>query len=216
MTQHIYTHTNPTNQRHLEKACNILHSGGILAYPTDVNWAVGCDATNKQALEKIHKLKPNHPKDQPFSLLCNSIAMISKFANVEQTSYRYLKKILPGPYTILLKRNKTLPRQINDKRKIVGVRVPNCPLLQDLIEAFDRPMATTSLSTIPNIGKQYSWDMINYGHQVNEVYGHALDLILDLGKEVMIQETTIIDLSNQEIKLIRKGVGDISMFSNLT
>ena len=140
--------------------------------------------------------------------------MISTLATVDHRDYRILRKVIPGAYTILLKRNKTLPKQLQDKRKIVGLRVPNSPLLIELINLFGKPLATSSL---PSFQEQQglSPTYVSYGYQVNEQYGNQLDLILDLGEEVPYRETTVLDFSDHPLKLIRKGVGDISVFSEI-
>ena len=213
MATHLYTYITPTNKKHLDHACQVLQSGGIIAYPTDINWAVGCDASNRRALDKLQKLKAPS-KNKPLSLLCDSMSMISTLATVDHRDYRILRKVIPGAYTILLKRNKTLPKQLQDKRKIVGLRVPNSPLLIELINLFGKPLATSSL---PSFQEQQglSPTYVSYGYQVNEQYGNQLDLILDLGEEVPYRETTVLDFSDHPLKLIRKGVGDISVFSEI-
>ena len=145
MAKLLYTYVQPTAPKHLEQACSILEQGGLLVYPTDVNWAIGCDPSKKKAIERILQLKPTHPKKQPFSFLCNSIAMIADYAWIENNTYRILKKILPGPYTILLKSKKQLQHWIEDKRKILGIRFPDTPLLTDLIHAYGGPILSSSL-----------------------------------------------------------------------
>ena len=119
MAKLLYTHIDPCNKKHLSKACHILKNDGVIAYPSDVNWAMGCHPKSSKAILRMQKMKPLHPKDQPFSLLCDSIGMVSKVAYFENSSYRLLRKALPGPYTIILERNKLLPRQIKDKRRAV-------------------------------------------------------------------------------------------------
>ena len=116
MATHLYTYVKPTSKKDLEKACQVLRDGGTIAYPTDVNWAVGCDPTQKKAITTIQRIKSVHPKEQPFSLMCNSLSMVSQVCTVETAAFRLLKKILPGPYTVLLPRHKTLFRQINSLR----------------------------------------------------------------------------------------------------
>lgn len=204
MAKHIYTHINPSNRKHLAKACCIFENGGVVAYPTDVNWAIGCDASNSKALKKILSLKPGHPKTQPFSLLCSSLSMVSQVAFLDHSAYRMLKKALPGPYTILLKPQKNLARQINDKRRTVGVRVPNCPLLLDLINYYKKPLATSSLV--------FEENQLHFGYEVDENYGYGIDLILDLGQELIPYETSIVDLTEGLPKIMRQGRGSTDFF----
>ena len=205
--KHIYTFQNPSSEKHLKEACDVLASGGVIVYPTDVNWAFGCDPTSKKALDRIRRLKPHHPKEQPFSLICNSLSMVAKYAYLENHWYRVLKKALPGPYTLLLKGTHNLSRLIKDKRKTVGVRVPACHLLLDLIDLYSNPIISSSL---PEGGVNKK--PLTFGYELHEVYGHGVDLLLDLGNEVLSNQTTIIDLTEGAGKLIRQGLGDLSKF----
>ncbi len=207
MAKHIYTYVNPPAERDLEEACRTLEGGGVIAYPTDVNWAIGCDAANGKAMERIRLLKPGHPKEQPFSLICSSISMASKIANIEGQHYRILKQNLPGAFTFLLQRNRSLPKQIKDKRRVVGIRIPDSPLILALVERFGRPLATTSLPT-QIVGDERELGAIKFGYELDEKFGHALDLILDLGGEIESLETTVVDLSEDHPVIIRQGVGE--------
>lgn len=208
LAKHLYTYQNPTSKRDLQAACEALSQDGVIAYPTDVNWAFGCDPSSKKAMEKIRLLKPNHPKEQPFTLLCSSIQMVASVAHIENSSYRVLKRSLPGPYTFLLKRTHDLPRQIKDKRKIVGVRVPLSPLLTDLIEMFGKPIASSSLPEDTGAPKK----TITFGYELDEVYGHGLNLILDLGEEVHPNLTSVVDLTEGSGRVLRLGCGDLQLF----
>lgn len=205
MSKHIYTHINPVSERDMQRVKRVLDSNGIIAFPTDTNWAFGCDAASPKALEKIRRLKPSHPKDQPFSLMCADIAMASEVANIDNQVYRILKRALPGPYTVLLVRNRNLPRQIRDKRKQVGVRVPSSPLVTGIIKEFGRSIAATSVPDLKD-------GPARFGYQVFEVFGHAIDLVLDLGEEVEGQESTIVDLTEGTPVLIRQGSGSFEPF----
>ena len=213
MARHIYTYVHPTSPKDLAAACRALENDGVIAYPTDVNWALGCDPASKKALDKIRLLKPYHPKEQPFSLMCDSLGMVSTVAHIENFAYRLIKKALPGRYTFILNRTHDLPRQIEDKRKNVGVRVPDSPLLLDLIKAFGKPIATTSLqATTPDqdIGEK----PLTFGYEIDAAFGHGLDIILDLGEELLPDETTIIDFSDGRIEVVREGRGCLKNFES--
>lgn len=208
MAKLVYTYVNPTSKKDLTEACRFLENDGVIAYPTDVNWAFGCDPSSKTALEKIRLLKPHHPKEQPFSFLCNSISMISSIADVDGNSFSVLKRILPGAFTILLNRNRNFPKQLKDKRKEVGIRIPESPLLMDLITLFGKPIATTSIPyDIADENTRHEEHLLHYGYEVDELYGHGLDLILDLGLPIPARETTVLDLSEGDIKIVRQGIG---------
>jgi len=207
VAEHLYTFDNPPSARHLAQACEVLENDGVLAYPVDSNWAIGCDAKSSRAIERIHRLKPLHPRERPFSLLCSSIGMAADFGNIDNVVYRWVKKIWPGPYTILVERHKNLPRQIRDKRKVVGLRVPNSPMMLALIEAFGRPLASTS---VPEMAEQQAPQL---GYQVAELIGHGTDLILDLGEELSGVESTIVDFTSGAPEVVRVGAGDPHIFA---
>jgi len=215
MGEHLYTYINPVHDNDVAKACKVIENGGVIAYSTDFNYAFGCDASKSTALERVKNLKPHHPKERPFSLLCSDISMVSEYAIVENAVYRVLKKAWPGPYTVLLPSSKSLPKQLHDKRKIVGIRIPQNPLLLAIIEKLGKPLATTS---VPNISAHDSEGNLvdrspHFGYEVFENFGHALDIVLDLGEEVLGMESTIIDLSEDGVtEIIRLGVGDPDIF----
>jgi tRNA threonylcarbamoyl adenosine modification protein (Sua5/YciO/YrdC/YwlC family) len=206
MAEHLYTYDDPPSERHIEKACRILENDGVIAYPADTNWAFGCDASNPRAVERIRMLKPSHPKDRPFSLLCSSISMASGYANIDNVAYPILKRAWPGPYTILLQSNRSLARQIKDKRKIVGVRIPRNAMLNAIIEKFGKPLATTSVPGIDD------FTPMKYGYEVVDRFGHGCDLVLDLGAELSGTESTVIDMSDGAPVLVRPGEGDLNLF----
>lgn len=226
MAKLVYTFIDPPSERDLSLAKQVLESGGVLAYPTDVNWAFGCDASNQKAIDKIRRLKPTHPKEQPFSLICSSISMAASIANIDHPTYRMLRKALPGPYTILLPSSRTLPKQLHEKRTTVGIRIPDSPLLLALVGQYGKPLATTSIPMIPQAMQKSSEAFAHggsgmndlsslypkFGYEVSDIFGHGLDLILDLGDEVINYETTVINLSEYPPTLIRQGVGDLALF----
>lgn len=206
MSEHLYTYINPVSERDMKKALTVLESDGILAYPLDNNWAFGCDASSPKALDKIRRLKPTHPKDQPFSLICADMSMAASIGNVDNVHYRVLKKAWPGPFTVILTRHKTLARQIKDKRPVVGIKVPESPLIRELVTRLGKPIATTS------VPRKEDGDAMKMGYEVMEEFGHGLDLLLDLGEELNGQDSTIIDFTESEPILIRLGAGDPKIF----
>lgn len=206
MAEHLYTYIDPVSERDMKKAISVLENDGVLAYPLDSNWAFGCHASSAKALDKIKRLKPSHPRDQPFSLICADMAMAASVGNVDNNHYRILKKAWPGPYTVILTRHKSLPRQIKDKRPVVGIKVPESPLIRELVTRLGKPLATTSVPHADN------GDPMKMGYQVMEEFGHAIDLILDLGEELLGLDSTVIDFTDAEPALIRLGVGDPKIF----
>lgn len=206
MAEHMYTYKDPSSQRDLDQIAYILDRGGIMAYPTDLNWAFACNAADTKAIDRIWLLKPHKAKEQPFSLVCKDISMAASLCNIDNAAYPFLKKALPGPYTILLERNRSLPRQLKDKRKVIGIRIPKSSFVHDLIERLGYPLATTSIPATDD-GLPFK-----FGYEVLETYGHALDLVVDLGEEMPGTETTIVDLTEGAPVLIRLGDGDPAIF----
>jgi tRNA threonylcarbamoyl adenosine modification protein (Sua5/YciO/YrdC/YwlC family) len=204
MAIHLYTYDSPPSIKDIARAVKVLESGGLIIYPSDVNWAVACDATNSAAVERVFRLKPAHPRDKPLSLLMYSISQVSEYAQVSTTAYRVLKKLLPGPYTFILTRAKNLPKPLGDKRKSVGVRIPNSPLVLALLEAFGKPLASGSLP-LPDGRTEFC----TKGYEIEECFGHGVDLILDLGESLSPLETTIVDLTEEPPKIERTGLGSV-------
>lgn len=208
MVDHIYTFDDPPSERDLRKVIHVLHNDGVIAYPTDINWAFGCNALNVKAIDKMRYIKPLRSKFQPFSLLCSSISMASEYVIIDDFAYRILKKIWPGPYTIILPASKKLARQVHDKRKIIGVRIPDSSLLLGLIEKFQKPLLNTSVPPMPD-GTSVKFGVEIFKLYINNKY---LDLILDLGKEISGLESTVVDFSSGFPSVIRKGAGNVDIF----
>ena len=210
MSEHIYTFDDPPSQRDLDKACKVLEQGGVLVCPMGSSWSFVCDASNHKALDRVKRLKPGHPSARPFALVCHDMAMASNGGNIDDQLYRYLKKAWPGPYTVIVKRNRNLPRQIKDKRQVVGIRVPQCPMVLALVEQFGKPLASSSVPA----NEDGSW--AHMGYEIFDTYSHAIDLLLDLGEELPCLESTIIDFSEGHPILVRQGEGDPSLFGELS
>lgn len=200
MSTHLYTYENPCSEKDLQRVIKILNNDGVIAYPTDLSWAFGCRASSARAIDRIKALKPS--KSLPFSLIFDSISRASQYTVIDHAAYRILKRALPGPYTMILPSHKQLPRQLGDKRKTVGIRIPERPLLIELVCRLEEPLLTTSLPDAAS-------GPCLYGYEVFDRFGHALDLICDLGSEMSAGETTILDLSSGLVELIRQGMGSV-------
>lgn len=211
--QHLYTYDDPPSERDIERTCRVLADDGVIAYPTDGNWAMGCDPTSVKALDRIHLLKPSHPKDRPFGLICSTMSMAAEYGNIDHAAYRLLKRAWPGPFTVLLAATRAFPRQLKDKRRVVGIRIPASPLLRAIVDRYGRPLATTSVPVVDfGLAKDQEPFVPHFGYEVFEAYGHGLDLVLDLGAELSGAESTIIDLTSGVPELVRKGIGDPAVF----
>ena len=217
MALHLFTYDDPPAERDLVRTIQVLQDDGVIAYPTDLNWAMGCDATSVKALDRLQLLKPHHKKHLPFSLIVSSIAMASDYVNIEGSAYRLLRKAWPGPYTVILPAAKNLPRIFREKRDKIGIRIPESPLLLAVVERLGRPLISTSIPRLPPTGEDFEppeGRTPRFGYEVEEVCGHALDLILDLGQELSGQESTIVDLTGPYPETLRVGAGDPRLFAS--
>ena len=213
MSQILYTYDNPVSLKHLRQAREVLVGGGLVAYPTDVNWACGCLCNHKRALAKLQQLKAAAPlgdeSPKPISFMFASLAQIAEYAELYSQAFRILKKILPGPYTVILNSHKRLPKIIADKRKEIGVRIPHSELLNQLTALLPVPLATVSLpgALLPaaaELGFEPSYRP-RFGYDIAEAYGREIELILDLSTELVYRETSVIRLVDGAVELLRLG-----------
>ncbi|MEC7984508.1 MAG: Sua5/YciO/YrdC/YwlC family protein, partial [Myxococcota bacterium] len=178
MGEHLYTYVDPPSEKHLNRIERILADGAILAMPMGSSWAFCCDATSRRGILGMYALKPEHPKNRPFSLICNDISMASSMANIGPQSYRLLKKAWPGGYTFILRSSRQLPKRLKDKRENVGIRIPNEEITLAVIQHYGKPLAAT---TVP---RGRNGEILQMGYQVFDEFGHALAMVIDVGNEL--------------------------------
>jgi tRNA threonylcarbamoyl adenosine modification protein (Sua5/YciO/YrdC/YwlC family) len=190
---------NPDNpqKRLIDKVCEVLENGGIIVYPTDTFYGIGCDINNKKAIQWVYRLK-NRPLKQPFSFVCDSLKEISRYAQVSNYAYKTMNRLLPGPYTFILEGTRLVPKMMLTKRKTVGIRVPDNNICLTIVKAFGRPIISTSAG-------------YDDPESIVEVYGPNLDLIVDGG--VLSQSpSSVVSLIDDVPEIIREGKGDVSVF----
>ena len=194
---------NPANpqERLLIKAADILKNGGVIAYPTDTIYGIGCDIYNKKALEKIYLMK-GRDKRKPMSFVCSDLSHISQFAKVSNSAYRIMKRCLPGPYTFILEASSEVPKMLMTKRKTVGIRIPDNEITLQLVKHLGNPIISTSA----NITGE---DVISDPVEIDLFLGKFLDATIDAGI-LAGDPSTIIDLTGNVPSLIREGAGDYS------
>ena len=188
-------------KRKISQIVKILEDGGIIAYPTDTSFGIGCDLNNKKAIEKVYRIL-NLPKNKNLSFLCPNLSNVSEYAIVSNFAYKTMKRLVPGAYTFILDASKTVPTALVSKRKQVGIRVPDNNICQAILEELGRPIIST---TAKNSNGDYFMD----AQEINEELGKLIDVVIDPSEMIELQGlSTVIDFSNDEVNLVRKGLGD--------
>ena len=203
MSQFFTLHRTHPEIRLIKRAVEIVRKGGLIAYPTDSCYALGCHIGDKAAMERIRRVRGVDERHH-FTLVCRDLSDIGTFAKVNNAQYRLLKAHTPGTYTFILEATRELPRRLaHPKRATVGVRVPEHPVTHALLTELNEPLLS---STLIMPGDE---DPLNDAEAIRTRLEHEVDLILD-GGACGIEPTTVIDLSGPEPILIRKGKGDIA------
>ncbi len=197
---------NPYNPqpRLIAQVVAVLKKGGVIAYPTDTMYGIGCDIFQQKAVKKVHQIK-RRPKHKPFSFMCSCLKNISMYGHVSNTAYRLMKKNLPGPYTFVLPGTKLAPKVMLTKQKTVGIRVPDYPICQAMLEELGNPVLTTSAMLEGNDRPVLD------GLDVADLFDSQLDLIID-GGEIYPEPSTVISLLTDQPEILREGKGDTSFF----
>ncbi|CAK1817299.1 L-threonylcarbamoyladenylate synthase [Vibrio lentus] len=205
MSQFFYVHPDNPQARLITQAVAIIRNGGVVVYPTDSGYALGCQLENKQALERICKIRRIDDKHN-FTLLCRDLSELSLYARVDNVAFRLLKAHTPGAYTFIFKATKEVPKRLmNAKRKTIGIRVPDNKIALDLLEAMGEPLMSTSLILPGNETTESDPE------EIRDSLEHAVDVILN-GGYLGEQPTTVIDFSDDDAVVLRRGAGDPTPF----
>lgn len=191
-------HPETPQVRHLERIAELLQKDGVIAYPTDTLFGLGCLASRKKAVDRIQVFKRRDPR-KPMSILCSDMEMLCRYVrHLDTPTFRLLKQLLPGPYTVLLPASREVPRYLQNKQ-VVGLRIPDHPFCKALVTLLGEPIITTS-AALPDQG------VLNTAWEIEEEQGHALDLVVDCGQPLG-EPSTILDLTDEEPLLLREGAG---------
>ena len=205
MSQFFYVHPDNPQARLITQAVAIIRNGGVVVYPTDSGYALGCQLENKQALERICKIRRIDDKHN-FTLLCRDLSELSLYARVDNVAFRLLKAHTPGAYTFIFKATKEVPKRLmNAKRKTIGIRVSDNKIALDLLEAMGEPLMSTSLILPGNETTESDPE------EIRDSLEHAVDVILN-GGYLGEQPTTVIDFSDDDAVVLRRGAGDPAPF----
>jgi tRNA threonylcarbamoyl adenosine modification protein (Sua5/YciO/YrdC/YwlC family) len=190
--------------RKIKQVVEVLSNGGIIAYPTDTYYGIGCDLFNKATIERIYQLKRRSPVD-PFSFICSDLKNISEYAQVTNYAYKNMKRLLPGPYTFVLEGSRLVPKIMLTKRHTLGIRVPDNAICLAIVQDLGHPVINTS-ATNPE-----TKEILSTPQEIKEKLGHAIDLIID-GGAVPGKPSSVISLIGDTPEVLREGSGDISIF----
>jgi tRNA threonylcarbamoyl adenosine modification protein (Sua5/YciO/YrdC/YwlC family) len=196
---------NPQNPqlRLIKQVVATLNDGGVIAYPTDTVYGFGCSLYNKKGIERIYLIKRSE-KNRPFSFICADLKDISLYTKVSNYAYKTMKRFLPGPYTFILEGTKLVPKIMLTKRSTAGIRVPDNQICLSLVKELGHPIITTR-AQLP--GGEVFYDPGEIARKV----GHALDAVID-GGMLVSEPSSVIDLTEDQPKVIRAGKGDVSSF----
>lgn len=205
MSQFFQIHPDNPQARLIKQAADIVRKGGIVVYPTDSAYAIGCHIGDKKALERIRRIRQLDDKHN-FTLVCRDLSELATFARVDNTQYRLLKACTPGPYTFILKATAEVPRRLmHQKRKTIGLRVPENPTAQALLAELNEPLMSVTL-IMPGDA-----DPLIDPYDIRTLLEHDVDLVID-GGYCGLEMTTVVDLADDEPVLVRQGKGDVAPF----
>lgn len=194
--------TNPQPRRIAEIVATI-RNGGLIAYPTDSSYALGCHIGDKRAMDRIRRIRKTD-KDHNFTLVCKDLSEISLYAKVDNWAYRLIRSLTPGPYTFILRATREVPKRLqNPKRRTIGLRVPGNAIAQAILDSLGEPIMSSTL-TLP--GDDMPLTDIN---EIEARIGNQIDMIVD-GGPAGIEPTSVVDLSGGSVEILRKGRGDVS------
>lgn len=196
-------HPENPQQRYINKAVDVLKAGGIIIFPTDTYYGLGCDIFNREGIEQIFRIK-NEMDNKLFSFICSDLKDISHYAKVSDYAYRTMKHLLPGPYTFILPAAKVVPKKLWTKRKTVGIRVPDHSVTIQIVKELGNPIVSTSTTTRKG-------EPVIDPYEIRNIFNSQVDLML-ASNNINFKPSSVIDLSSEEPEIIREGAGDVSLF----
>jgi tRNA threonylcarbamoyl adenosine modification protein (Sua5/YciO/YrdC/YwlC family) len=195
------------NEKVIQQVVDVLKKGGIIIYPTDTVYGMGCDISNSKAIEKICKIRGIKPEKANFSIICYDLSHISDFTRqIDNETFRVIKKALPGPFTFIFNANKNVPKLLSSNKKTVGIRVPDNTIAREIVKMLGNPIISTSIHDDDEI-IEYSTDP----ELIHEKYKDMVDLVIDGGYGDN-EPSTIVDCSEGNFEIIRQGKGDLDLF----
>lgn len=202
----VEVHPRDPQPRLVAKIVERIRDGALIAYPTDSSYAFGCRIGDKKVTKRIHAIR-HTDKNHNFTLVCADLSEISVYARVDNWAYRLIRSMTPGPYTFILPATRQLPKILaNPKRRTIGIRVPDHPLVNAMLAELGEPIMSSTLS-LPGDDRPMTDPL-----EIDERIGHLVDLIVDAGP-TGIEPTSVLDLSSGSVEVLRAGRGDVSLFA---
>ncbi|CAN5496547.1 L-threonylcarbamoyladenylate synthase [soil metagenome] len=208
VTELIKLYEENPEQSKIDKIVKTLRNGGIIVYPTDTVYGMGCDIFNQKAVERICRIKGIKPEKNNFSFICYDLSHISEYAkHISNPVFKVMKKALPGPFTFILESNNKVPKILNAKKKTIGIRVPDNNIPRVIVKQLENPIITTSIRDEDEV-IEYSTDP----ELIYEKFNNIVDIVIDGGYGGNIA-STVIDCTTEQMEVLREGLGDISQYA---
>jgi tRNA threonylcarbamoyl adenosine modification protein (Sua5/YciO/YrdC/YwlC family) len=205
MAEFIRLYEENPDPRRIKQVVEVLQDGGIIIYPTDTVYGLGCDINQPRAVEKICRIKGINPKKHNFSIVCADLSHLAQYTRViSKPIFKLMKKGLPGPFTFILEANSQVPKMLHSQKKTVGIRVPNHGVPRAIVDLLGHPILSTSLLQGDEDPIEYSTDP----ELIFEKYQHEVDLVIDGGYGAVIP-STILDCTDEEVVCLREGLGKL-------
>ena len=201
----LQLHPEHPQKRHVDRVVESLHRGGVIVYPTDTVYGLGCDIFNRKAINRIYQIK-QAPAGKPLSFVCSDLKDLARYAkNISNASYRMMKRLLPGPYTFILEASRDVPKFMIGKRRTVGIRVPDNRICLEIVQALGRPVLSTSIVAAED------GIAMNDVESIASRFGGAVDVIAD-GGVIVSTPSTVVDLTGDEPEILRAGTGEADLY----
>lgn len=199
-------HPDNPQSRLIQEVVDVLKNGGVIIYPTDTVYGIGCDIFNAKAVERVCQMKGIRPDKAQFSFVCNDLSHLADYTKqFNSSTFKLINRALPGPYTFILPASGSVPKLLKSRRKTVGIRIPDNPIAQAIVAGLENPIISTSLKLADGVD-EYPSDP----YEIHEMFGHQVDMVID-GGITNLQASTIIDCTGNTPEILREGAGSIDI-----
>ncbi len=206
MAEFVKLYNENPNERIVNQVVDVLRRGGVIIYPTDTVYGLGCDITNQKAVERIARIKGVRLEKSNFSFICYDLSHLSDFTkNIDNQTYKIMKRNTPGPFTFILRANSNVPKLFKSKKKTVGIRIPDNNICREIVRVLGNPILTTSVKNEDDI-IEYTTDP----ELLKEEYDNLVDMVIDGGFGNNVA-STVVDCSEQEYEILRQGIGELEL-----